>query len=84
MRARKALQDLKTLAQELRVAIQRCKTESAHARMMEQNAQYVESQEAYDLNAPLHMIDTTTTASGAHSTSTHHVSHASHLPHGSV
>lgn len=36
VRARKALQDLKTLAQELRVAIQRCKSESAHARLMEQ------------------------------------------------
>lgn len=36
VRARKALQDLKTLAQELRVAIQRCKSESAHARLLEQ------------------------------------------------
>lgn len=39
VRARKALQDLKTLAQELRVAIQRCKTETAHARILERNQQ---------------------------------------------
>lgn len=37
VRARKALQDLKQLAQELRVAIQRCKSESAHARLVERN-----------------------------------------------
>lgn len=36
VRARKALQDLKSLAQELRVAIQRCKTETAQLRLMEQ------------------------------------------------
>lgn len=35
VRARKALQDLKTLAQELRVAIQRCKSESAQARLVD-------------------------------------------------
>ena len=39
VRARKALQDLKALAQELRVAIQRCKSESAHVRLLEQQQQ---------------------------------------------
>lgn len=37
VRARKSLQDLKQLAQDLRVAIQRCKTENAHLRYMERN-----------------------------------------------
>lgn len=39
VRARKALQDLKALAQELRVAIQRCKSESAQVRLLEQQQQ---------------------------------------------
>lgn len=35
VRARKSLQDLKLLAQELRIAIQRCKSENAQARLVD-------------------------------------------------
>ncbi|CAN8064441.1 unnamed protein product [Agarophyton chilense] len=84
VRARKALQDLKTLAQELRVAIQRCKSESAHARMMQQSAHYLEHQEPFELPPPLQSMDTVAANAAGTALSAPPSALAQHLPPGAL